>query len=208
MIYSNRDSATKSTDPSRRARGIINESLHDSNSLRTGKISQWFHWQTHAQREVSKGEKNNNILKLPIIIANFQLLSLLIIETGACHTPLSLLLIRFHYLCLTTTFICPMAFFCLLYDSSITLPVLPRTDTEGNWTPPDEGANKKPVCRGRVGGREGGRSRVLPLPAEVTAEWECEHSTRDPFRAKSLKMCFSIPRHARDNPHALGIFKK
>lgn len=157
MIYSNRDSATKSTDPSRRARGIFDESLHDSNSLRTGKISQWFHWQTHARRDVSKGEKNNSILKLPITIANFQLLFLLIIETGVCwHSSIiavnQILLSLFNYYLHT-----PHGTFLHLYDSSITLPVLPRTDTEGNWTPPDKGANTKTrlqMPRTRRGGRE------------------------------------------------------
>lgn len=205
MIYSNRDSATKSTDPSRRARGISDESLRDRNSLRTGKISQWFHQQTHAQREVSKGEKNNNILKLPITIANFQLVSLLIIETGVCWHS-SIIAVNQIWLSLFNYHLhMPHGILLPLYDSSITSPVLPCTDTEGNWTPPDEGANKKtqkPVCRGGVGGRKGRRSRVLPLPAEVTAEWECEHSPGTFFKPNSWKLVSLYPgMHMRTHTH-------
>lgn len=57
--------------------------------------------------------------------------------------PLSLLLISFDYLCLTTHLHMPHGIFLHMYDSSITLIVLPcASDTECNATGSDKGANK------------------------------------------------------------------
>lgn len=99
----------------------------------------------HAHKDVSKGEKITISLRYlqQLLISSYLLFSL--VRQAYVDIPLSLLLIRSEYLCLNTTSICLMAlfFFPNLYDSSITLTVLPYTnDTECNAIASDKGANK------------------------------------------------------------------
>lgn len=99
----------------------------------------------HAHKDVSKGEKITISLSYlqQLLISSYLLFSS--VRQAYVDIPLSLLLIRSEYLCLNTTSICLMAlfFFSNLYDSSITLTVLPYTnDTECNAIASDKGANK------------------------------------------------------------------